>query len=73
MPVHLNRTNQALLAQMSEVAFSGVERPAIMVAEFSRRDDAEAADDAQGAGFRFAKRVFPIPVAYDLAVQAFAG
>lgn len=60
--------HEALFAKMPQIATARVERAAVVIAEIARRNDPEASDKAQSAGFRTAKAVLAVQVVDELAL-----
>jgi hypothetical protein len=62
--------NQTLLAQVSQVAGSWIERPLAVVSQIPTGDDSKRADSCERSGFRAAQGVLAITVADDLALSS---
>lgn len=62
--------DQALLAEVPQVAGADVSRPAVRVSEVSAGDYAEGSDGRERPRFRAAQGVFAIAVANDLPFRS---
>src|SRR5207247_1067048 len=68
--VERDRSHETLLPQMPKVTLAWVQWPTVVVAQVPRRDDAEAADNAQRAGFGPAKDLLPVAIADPLTFES---
>src|SRR5262245_31969515 len=63
--IEANRIDQALLAEMPQIALPWIGGPVVVVAKIARRHHPERPNDREGAGLGAAKRVLPLACVVD--------